>query len=200
VAGVTPVSGLCRSCRVPATFNKVSVGRLRCLRRLGPPALKMLAGCWRSRPFGRSRPPRPGVTVISRTLAGRWLCPWPTQIVIPMTLAPETGEVSWDSMGLQWVLFLAEVDSYPSESRGFSFGWKAIHLEVKSRGVLPAVSGHAGSETEPAGGCLMATSWRQAPRDLFSRGLDPGATCPRAAASRPVGSGPPIFCSNRDGC
>jgi hypothetical protein len=103
-------------------------------------------------------------------------------------------------MGLRRVLFLAEVDSYPSKSQAFSSGWKAVDLEVKSRGVSPAVSGRASSETEPAGGCLMDTSWRLAPRDLFFRGLDPGATCPHATASRPVGSGPPIFCGNRGGC
>jgi hypothetical protein len=54
--------------------------------------------------------------------AGRWLFPWPTQIVIPMTLAPETGKVSWDSMGLRRVLFLAEVNTRPSKSQGSSSG------------------------------------------------------------------------------
>jgi hypothetical protein len=43
VAGITPVSGLCRSCRVPVTFNKASVGGFRRLCRLGPPAVKMSA-------------------------------------------------------------------------------------------------------------------------------------------------------------
>jgi hypothetical protein len=132
--------------------------------------------------------------------AGRWFCPWPTQIVIPTTLAPETGEVSWVSMGLRRVLFLAEVNSRPSKSHDPSSGSKVVGLEVESRGVSPAVSGHAGSRTELAGGCLMAASWCPAPRDLFSRGLDLGATCPRAAASRPIGSGTPIFCDNRGGC
>jgi hypothetical protein len=84
------------------------------LRRLGPPMMKMLAGCW------HSRPPRPDVVVISRMSAGRWLCPWPTQIVIPTTLAPETGEVSWVSMRLRWVLFLAEVDSHPLKYQDLS--------------------------------------------------------------------------------
>jgi hypothetical protein len=45
VAGVTLIFGLCRSCRVPATFNKVSVGGFRRLCRLGPLVVKMLAGC-----------------------------------------------------------------------------------------------------------------------------------------------------------
>jgi hypothetical protein len=66
--------------------------------------------------FGRSRPPRLDVAAISGTSACRLLCPWPTQIIIPTTLAPKTGEVSWDSMGLRRVLFLAEVNSHPSKS------------------------------------------------------------------------------------
>jgi hypothetical protein len=88
--------------------------------------------------------------VIPGTSAGRGLCPWPTQIVIPTTLAPETGEVSWDSMGLRRVLFLAEVDSYPSKSQDLFSRWRVVDPEVKSRGIRPAVSRHAGSRTEPA--------------------------------------------------
>jgi hypothetical protein len=83
--GVTPVSSLCRPCRVPATFNKVSVEGFCRLRRLRPPVVKMSAGCWRSRLLGRSRPPWPDVAVIPGTSAGRWLSPLPTQIGIPMT-------------------------------------------------------------------------------------------------------------------
>jgi hypothetical protein len=120
VAGVTLVSGLCRSCRDPATFNKASVKGFHHLCWLGPLVVKMSAGCWRSRLLGRSWPPWPDVVVIPRTLASRWFCTWPTQIVIPMTLAPKTGEVSWDSMGLRQVLFLAEVISHPSNSQGLS--------------------------------------------------------------------------------
>jgi hypothetical protein len=63
------------------------------LLRLGPPAVESSAGCWRSRPFGRSRPFWPSAVETPGTSAGRWLCPWPTRIVIPTTLAPETGEV-----------------------------------------------------------------------------------------------------------
>jgi hypothetical protein len=48
--------------------------------------------------------------------AGSQLCPWPTLEVIPTTLAPETGEVSWVSMGLRRVLFLAKVNTLPSKS------------------------------------------------------------------------------------
>jgi hypothetical protein len=117
-----------------------------------------------------------------------------------MTLAPETGEVSWSNIGLQWVLFSVKVNSHPSKSQGFSSSWKVVDLEVKSRRVSPAISGCAGSMIEPVWGCLMATSWHPAPRDLFSQGLDPGATCLHAAASHPVDSGPPIFCGNRGGC
>jgi hypothetical protein len=88
--------------------------------------------------------------------AGRWLCPWPTLEVIPMTLAPETGEVLWVSMGLRRVPFLTEVNTLPSKSQDSSSGSEIVGLEVKSRGVSPAVSGRAGSRTDPAGGFHMA--------------------------------------------
>jgi hypothetical protein len=91
-----------------------------------------LADCWRSRLFDRNRPPWPGVTAISRTLAGRLLCPWPTQIVIPTTLAPETGEVSWDSMGLRRVLFIAKVYLHPSKSQGSHPARKLLSLRSSS--------------------------------------------------------------------
>jgi hypothetical protein len=83
---------------------------------LGFPTVESSAGYWCSRPFGRSRPLWPNTVEIPGMSVGRWLCPWPTRIVIPTTLAPETGEVSWVSMGLRWVLFLAKVDSHPSKS------------------------------------------------------------------------------------
>jgi hypothetical protein len=85
VAGVTLVSCLCRSCRGHAALGKASVGGFRHLRRLGPLMMKSPAGCWRSWPFDRSRPLWPNIAVIPRTSAGRWLYPWPTQIVIPTT-------------------------------------------------------------------------------------------------------------------
>jgi hypothetical protein len=149
------------------------------IRRLGPLRMKSPAGCWRSRPFVRSRPLRPNAVVIPGTSADRWLCPWPTQIVIPTTLAPETGEVSWVSVGLRRVLFLVEVNLSPSKSQDPSPGSEVIGFEVKSRGVSPTISGRAGSGTELASGCLMATSWRPAPRDLLSRGLDPCCDWPK---------------------
>jgi hypothetical protein len=67
------------------------------------------AGCWRSQPFGQSRSSCPSAVEILGTPADRQRCPWHTPEVIPMTLAPKTGEVSWVSMGLQRVLFLVEV-------------------------------------------------------------------------------------------
>jgi hypothetical protein len=70
--------------------------------------------------------------VIPGMSAGSWLYPWPTQIVIPTILAPKTGKVLWDSMGLRQVLFLAEVDSRPSKSQDLSFGWIVVVPEVKS--------------------------------------------------------------------
>jgi hypothetical protein len=132
--------------------------------------------------------------------ADRQRCPWPTLEVIPMTLAPETGEVSWVSMGLRRVLFLAEVSTFPSKSQDSLSGSEVVDLEVKSRGVSPAVSGHAGSKTDPAGGCYAAARWCPAPWDLLPQGLGQGATCPCAAASCPIGSGPTIFCGNHGGC
>jgi hypothetical protein len=47
-----------------------------------------------------------------------------------MTLAPETGKVSWVSMGLRWVLFLTEVSTLPSKSQDSSSGSEVIDLEV----------------------------------------------------------------------
>jgi hypothetical protein len=117
-----------------------------------------------------------------------------------MTLAPETGEVSWVSMGLWWVPFHAEVSMLPSKSQDSSSGLEVVDLEVKFRGVSPTVSGHAGSKIDLAGGCHAAAHWRLAPRDLLSRVMDQGATCPCTAASRPIDYGPPIFCGCRDGC
>jgi hypothetical protein len=96
--------------------------------------------------------------VIPGTSASRWLCPWPIQIVIPMTLAPKTSEVSWVSMGLRRVLFLAEDDSHPSKSQDLLSGLEVVVLEAKSWRTLPAVSGRTGSRTESARGCSAATS------------------------------------------
>jgi hypothetical protein len=103
--------------------------------------------------------------------AGRQRCPWHTPKVIPTTLAPETGEVSWVSMGLQRVLFLAEVSMLPSKSQDSSFGPEVIDLEVKPRGVSPAVLGRAGSKTDPAGGCYAAANRHPAPRNLNRLGF-----------------------------
>jgi hypothetical protein len=84
-------------------------------------------------------------------LAGRQRCPWHTLEVIPTTLAPETGEVSWVSMGLRRVLLLAEVDMLPSKSQDSSSGLEVIDLEIQSRRLSPAVLGHAGSRIDLAG-------------------------------------------------
>jgi hypothetical protein len=88
-----------------------------------------------------------------------------------MTLAPKTGEVSWVSMGLRQVPFLAEVSTLPSKSQDSSFGSEVVGLEVRPRGVSPAVSGHAGSKTDPAGDCHAATSRYVAPRNLCRFGF-----------------------------
>jgi hypothetical protein len=81
-----------------------------------------------------------------------------------MTLAPKTGEVSWVSMGLRRVLFLAEFSTLPSKSQDSSSGSELI--DVKSRGVSPAVSGHAGSRTDPAVSCSATASRCPTPRNL----------------------------------
>jgi hypothetical protein len=163
------------SCWSPASVDLVGATMLLIKRplegfchlcRLSPVMMKSPAGCWRSRPFGRSRPLWPVVLVILGTSAGRWLCPWPTQTVIPMTLALETGEVSWVSMGLWRVLFLAEVDSHPSKSEDLPFGLEVVVLEAKLWRTLPAVSGRTGSRTELARGCSVAASRHLAPRNL----------------------------------
>jgi hypothetical protein len=166
------------------------------LLRFGLSVAESLAGNWRSRPFDRSRPFWPSAVEIPGMSAGGWLHPWPTRIVIPMTLAPEIGEVSWVSMGLRRVLFLAKVYSRASKSQDSSSSSEIVDLGIKLRGVSPAVSGRAGSRTDPASGRHMAARRCPAPRDLLSRDLDLGATCPRTTASRPINSGPPIFCDN----
>jgi hypothetical protein len=56
------------------------------LLRLGLPTVESPAGCRRSRPFGRSRTLWPNTVGIPGTSAGRWLCPWPTRIVIFTTM------------------------------------------------------------------------------------------------------------------
>jgi hypothetical protein len=156
---------------------------------------KILAGCWRSQFFGRSRPV---VAAIPGTSAGRLLCPWPTQIDIPTTLAPKLAKshgTAWGFGGFFSSLKFTRVHRSPRDSHpaGKSFEFKILRIS-------PAVSGQVGSQTKPAGGSLMAASRRPVPRDLNPRGLDPGTTCPHAAVSRPVGSGPLIFCGNRGGC
>jgi hypothetical protein len=77
------------------------------------------AGCWRSRPFSWSRSFLLDVVETPGTPAGRLRCPWHTPEVIPTTLAPETGKVSWACMGLWRVPFLAEVLFISIEVPGF---------------------------------------------------------------------------------
>jgi hypothetical protein len=97
-------------------------------------------------------------------------------------------------------MFLAEVDTLLSKFQDSLSGSEVVDLEVKSRGVSSAVSGRTGSKTDPTGGGYAAARWCLAPRDLLPRGLDQGTTCSCATASRPIGSGPTIFCDNHGGC
>jgi hypothetical protein len=114
--------------------------------------------------------------LISGMLAGRSCCLWHTQVVIPMTLAPETGEVSWDSMGLRCVLFLTEVHSHLSKYQGFISDWRIV--KFKNYRASPAVSGCAGSWTEPTQSYLAAASLCQAPWNLSLSKSGPGRQLP----------------------
>jgi hypothetical protein len=95
-----------------------------------------------------------------------------------MTLASETGKVSWVCMGLRRVLILAEVSSLPSKSQDSLFGLKVVVHGAKPHGALPAVSGRAGSKTDPAGGRRAVASRYGARWNLCRFGL-----CSHAAAS-----------------
>jgi hypothetical protein len=55
------------------------------LRRLWLSSVKSPAGCWCSRSFCQSQSSWLSDVEIPGTSAGRWLCPWPTRIVIPTT-------------------------------------------------------------------------------------------------------------------
>jgi hypothetical protein len=139
-----------------------------CLHR---PALALLAvespaGCWRSWPFSWSRSSLLDAVETPGMPAGRQRCPWHTPEVIPMTLAPKTGEVSWACMGLRRVLSSPKSCSFPSKSQDPSSGLEVTDLEVRSRGVSSAVSGHAGSNTDPAGDRRAAASRCAAPWNL----------------------------------
>jgi hypothetical protein len=127
--------------------------------------MKMPAGCWCSWPFGRSWPPWPKVAVIPGTSAGKWLFPRPTQIVISTTLAPETGEVSWVAWGFGGFYSSPKLIRIRRSPRISRPAWRLLIFR-SSLGDLPAVSGRAGSRTEPARGCSTVASRRLAPRNL----------------------------------
>jgi hypothetical protein len=88
-----------------------------------------------------------------------------------MTLAPKTGEVSWVSMGLRRVLFLAEVCTFLTKSQDSLSGSEVVDLEVKFRGVSPSVARRANSRIDPTGGHHAAASRRPAPQNLNRFGL-----------------------------
>jgi hypothetical protein len=96
-------------------------------------------------------------------------------------------------MGLWRVLLLAEVLLVFAQVPGF-FVWPGvIGLEVKPFGVLPTVSGLAGSGVDSMGGRHAAARRGPAPWDLFPRGLDRSTTCAHAVTPRPTGSAPGSF-------
>jgi hypothetical protein len=103
-------------------------------------------------------------------------------------------------MGLRQVLFLAEVLFVSVEVPGFLSGLEVVDPEVKSCGVLPAISGRAGSETDSASDRHAVARRGPAPWDFLPRGLDRCTTCARAVTPRPIGPGPMILCGNRGGC
>jgi hypothetical protein len=82
-----------------------------------------------------------------------------------MTLAPETGEVSWVSMGLRRVLFLAEVLYVVVEVPGFSLRLEDRRFCDQVLRRPSAISGRVGSQIEsvgdhmwfPAGGRLLGS-------------------------------------------
>jgi hypothetical protein len=84
------------SCLSPACVDLVRARPLlakwpleefRRLRRFRLSSVKLPAGCWRSRPFRWSRLFWLNAVEIPGMVAGRWLCHWPTLIVIPTTHA-----------------------------------------------------------------------------------------------------------------
>jgi hypothetical protein len=87
--------------------------------RLRLSSVESLAGYLHSWPFGLSRSSHPNAVEIPGTPAGRLHSPWHAPEVIPTTLVPETGEVSWVCMGLRWVLFLTKVLFASIEVPGF---------------------------------------------------------------------------------
>jgi hypothetical protein len=74
-------------------------------------------------------------------------------------------------MGLWRVLFLAEVNMFPSKSQDSSSGSEVVDLKVKFRGGSPIVSGRAGSRIDPAGGHHAAASQHPASWNLNSFGF-----------------------------
>jgi hypothetical protein len=83
-----------------------------------------------------------------------------------MTLAPETGEVSWASMGLQRVPLLAEVLLVFVEVPGFWSSLVALIIKAESCGVFPAISRRADSKMRP--------DWRPRASELRVGVLPPG--------------------------
>jgi hypothetical protein len=88
-------------------------------------------------------------------------------------------------MGLRRVLFLAEVSVLPSKSQDSTSDLVVADLEVKSREVSPAVSGHTDSKTDLAGVRHVATSRYTAPRNLCRFGFRSHATA-SAVLQHPV--------------
>jgi hypothetical protein len=128
VAGVMLVPCFCRSCRGHASLGKESIGGASSSSLAQAPddevASRLLA-----QPAHRLKP-----ASLAKHQGDSWDIS--RQMALPLAYpnshphdtSPETGKVSWVSMGLWRVLFLAEVDSYLSKSQDVSSGSEAVVL------------------------------------------------------------------------
>jgi hypothetical protein len=142
VAGVIPSLASIAPVGANLLSARQLLGSFVFIARLQFSSVESSASCWRSQPFGRSRSSRVEAVGTPGMLAGILLGPWCAPLVIPMTLAPETGKVSWAIMGLRRVPLLAEVLLAIVEVPGF-----LVWLGRSSpRGyVLQCSSGHLGT-------------------------------------------------------
>jgi hypothetical protein len=163
----------------PSHFRRYSRWRnLIFIVRLWLSSVESPASCWRSRPFSWSRSFLLDAVETPGTSAGRQRCPWHTPEVIPTTLAPKLPKSHGCAWGFGGFLSSPKSCSFPSKSQDPSSGLEVADLEVKSHEASPAVSGHAGSNTDPAGDHHATASRCAAPWNLCRFGF-----CSHAVAS-----------------
>jgi hypothetical protein len=140
VAGVTPVPLSVDLVEARLLLVKQTLEEFRHLCRLGPPAAESPAGCWCSRPLGRSRPFWPNVVEIPGTSAGRWLCPWPTRIVIPTTTGYHTTYPKVRTQGAVRVRYRLQRSTATEDCRGFSCrkntGYHTTDPKIRKQGAV----------------------------------------------------------------